>query len=381
MTEYQESDLIRLAKRDHNTKRVYLLVNPLQGKHIPVSPTRSLAMMEQLGRKVAQAHPEADLVIGFAETATAVAAAVAGMLGTLCFYLQTSREPAVAKAEVLSFQEEHSHATDQFLFTGGLRERIRQARKIVFVDDELSTGKTLINIIAQMRDTFPEMEEKPLVAASLINRLSGERTAELKARGVDCVALLQLPLRDYTEAVRGFGIDPALPAATEGAFETLPFQGETPDPRFGVEIRDYARRLDELCDKLIGEFGPRLSRGRVTLIGTEEYMLPGLLLGRRMEEAGLADSVRFHATTRSPIGICRDPAYPIHEGYLLPSFYETGRKTYLYNIEACDTAVLWTDAGDLRQAETAAGALAGVLARKGCGRVILIWEKTHVQHL
>ena len=35
---YTECELVRIAKRENNRKRNYLVVNPLQGKHIPVSP-------------------------------------------------------------------------------------------------------------------------------------------------------------------------------------------------------------------------------------------------------------------------------------------------------------------------------------------------------
>ena len=38
---YVESDLVRIAKRENNTKRNYLVVNPLQGKHIPVQPSKA----------------------------------------------------------------------------------------------------------------------------------------------------------------------------------------------------------------------------------------------------------------------------------------------------------------------------------------------------
>ena len=49
MNSYTKNDLLKLAKRHHNTKRTYLLVDPLQGKHIPVSPTESLKMLGTLG--------------------------------------------------------------------------------------------------------------------------------------------------------------------------------------------------------------------------------------------------------------------------------------------------------------------------------------------
>ena len=40
MHPYTAADTLRIAKRYNNPKRSYLLVNPLQAKHIPVSPRR-----------------------------------------------------------------------------------------------------------------------------------------------------------------------------------------------------------------------------------------------------------------------------------------------------------------------------------------------------
>ena len=74
--DYTADDVLRVARRHRNEKRSYLLVNPLQGKHMPVAPGRALTMMKALGEKVAAAHPAARLVIGFAETATAIGAVV-----------------------------------------------------------------------------------------------------------------------------------------------------------------------------------------------------------------------------------------------------------------------------------------------------------------
>ena len=81
MHPYTAADTLRIAKRYNNPKRSYLLVNPLQAKHIPVSPAAALEMMGALGDQVAAKYPEARLVIGFAETATAIGAAVAARLG------------------------------------------------------------------------------------------------------------------------------------------------------------------------------------------------------------------------------------------------------------------------------------------------------------
>ena len=91
-TSYTKETTLRVAKRYRNAKRAYLLVNPLQAKHMPVSPTEALAMMRTLGAGLRQEFPGARLVLGFAETATALGAAVASRLGPDCAFLTTTRE-------------------------------------------------------------------------------------------------------------------------------------------------------------------------------------------------------------------------------------------------------------------------------------------------
>ena len=46
--EYTESELVKIAKRENNTKRNYLVVDPLQGKHIPVQPSKALTLFSSL---------------------------------------------------------------------------------------------------------------------------------------------------------------------------------------------------------------------------------------------------------------------------------------------------------------------------------------------
>lgn len=112
MSKYTAADVLLLAKRWQNAKRSYLLVNPLQAKHLPAAPDAALQMMQCLGQKVAVHYPQARLVIGFAETATALGAAVAACLAPDCVYLQTTRESMPQVKNWLNFQEEHSHAVE-----------------------------------------------------------------------------------------------------------------------------------------------------------------------------------------------------------------------------------------------------------------------------
>ena len=88
------------------------------------------------------------------------------------------------------------------------------------------------------------------------------------------------------------------------------------------------------------------------------------------EQTGLCATVRCHATTRSPIGICPDSAYPIRNGVLLPSFYGGDRKTYLYDLAAYDAALVVTDAPAAVDG-TACTRLAAALGQLGCPRLYL----------
>ena len=382
MSTYQASDLLRLAKRHHNVKRTYLLVDPLQGKHIPVSPGRALAMLRELGGAMAAAEPGIDLVIGFAETATAVAAAAAEGMGRPCRYVHTTREGFVSGPAV-EFREEHSHAVEQRLSLARLAGWIDGARAVAFVDDELSTGRTLMNVIDQLAAACPALREKPIVAASIISRLDGAHRAALAEHGVhSCVSLLHLPLEDYTEAVRGYDIVGAEPpSGPRLPVPEIALPPSTGDARLGVDLMPWLDALRASAKDLLDALRPRLAGKRVTVLGTEEYMLPGLVLGEALEREGVAKRVRFHATTRSPIGICGAEGYPIQSGWRLHSFYDRERTTFIYDLEPCDAAVILTDSPDGEASALAAADLAAALRERGCGDVILLREACHVQHL
>ena len=73
---------------------------------------------------------------------------------------------------IFSFFEEHSHAIEQKIVADNLDYYFSQTNTIVFVDDEFTTGKTLINMINCLKEHCPSIAGKRIVAASIINRLS-----------------------------------------------------------------------------------------------------------------------------------------------------------------------------------------------------------------
>ena len=60
---YTERNLVRIAKRENNQKRKYLVMNRLQGKHIPVKPHEALAMFQALANQLREQYNEERLLV------------------------------------------------------------------------------------------------------------------------------------------------------------------------------------------------------------------------------------------------------------------------------------------------------------------------------
>lgn len=378
---YTKHDVLRLGARYHNTKRNYLLINPLQGKHIPASPTECITMFHNLGEQLKEKYPDTNLVVGFAETATAVGAGIASVFG--CNYICTTREdyPDHNKIE---FLEEHSHAAEQVLLTDNLAKYIAQTNTIIFVDDELSTGKTMCNIMKQLMSCYPELSEKTIVVASLINRVSEENLQKMAELGIECESLVYIPNTDYTAKadkmlpyIQGAKTTPKPSDCTIHLNEMISPLSKQNSPRTGVNITQYENTCLQVARSVYENNRNLLEKSdHIEVIGTEECMYPAILLGQYLENNGL--SVVTHSTTRSPIGIAPDlKNYPITNGYTLPSFYDDARQTFIYNMTKrqntdTNTVILVTDASDMVSESAAFTAFMNLMAETNTTNVITV---------
>jgi len=124
-----------------------------------------------LGAAVAaQLHGPAALVIGYAETATGLGHCVAEALGADCLH-STRREHAHVRPSA-GFEEVHSHATGHLLVPEDAALLTRRG-PFVLVDDELSTGATALNTIAELHRLQPR--EQYIVAALVDVRTASDR--------------------------------------------------------------------------------------------------------------------------------------------------------------------------------------------------------------
>ena len=345
---------ITVEHRSNNSKRDFLFCNRIQGKHIPASPIQINTMVEDL---VKQIKPRIEgykvAVVGFAETATCLGNIVAEKLN--CSYvMQTTREDCSPHRQLIEFEEEHSHATEQKLY--GKLHKLSYADYILFVEDEISTGKTILNFIDKFKQLKPGLKYG---VASICNWQTPENRQKFADRNIDVFALVLGEIADInakmdtdilsSEDKRGgtsekenYNIDITDIKAASLTAPTikkplLHFLYERTGHKYNdvyytvLEI-NIARHFHFLEDKT----------GSVLVLGTEEFMYIPYRVG--MYLSSTHKDVKVHATTRSSIDIMKDPDEPgLNSKFSLHSAYDTDRNTYVYNLDKYDQVLVITD--------------------------------------
>ncbi|XUZ95521.1 phosphoribosyltransferase [Streptomyces araujoniae] len=170
-------ELLGLALR-RNPKRAHLLVSNVLGKHVPQKPAVVYGAGYGLGERVrallGAEEARRAVVLGYAETATGLGHAVADGLRDAP-YLHSTRRPVAGVAPAGGFEEAHSHATshlllpeDPELLAGGA-----EASTLVLVDDEFSTGNTVLNTIRALHESHPR--ERYVIVALVDMRSPADR--------------------------------------------------------------------------------------------------------------------------------------------------------------------------------------------------------------
>ncbi|MFD3532294.1 phosphoribosyltransferase [Streptomyces sp. NPDC058664] len=239
--------LLGLALR-RNPKRAHLLVSSVLGKHVPQRPSVVYGSGLDLGRRVRALLGDEEaaraVVLGYAETATALGHAVADGLG-LAPYLHSTRRPVPGVARAGGFEESHSHATSHLLLPEDPK-LLAGDGPLVLVDDEFSTGNTVLNTVRALHERYPR--DRYVVVALVDMRSPADLgrleafAAEIDAR-VDLVSgaagTVRLPEgvlekgqalvaeyeRPYEPATPATGPDRAPAEGTAGAHETAGAEG------------------------------------------------------------------------------------------------------------------------------------------------------------
>ncbi|MEU3218032.1 phosphoribosyltransferase domain-containing protein [Streptomyces sp. NPDC006971] len=426
-------ELLGLALR-RNPKRAHLLVSNVLGKHVPQKPSVVYGAGFELGRRVRALLGEAEarraVVLGYAETATGLGHAVADGLG-VAPYLHSTRRPVDGVARAGGFEESHSHATSHLLLPedpallaggrgdgeapGAVAEQSSAAAgaPLVLVDDEFSTGNTVLNTIRALHERYPR--GRYVVVALVDMRSPADRVrlaafaAEIGAR-VDLVArcsgTVTLPdgvlekgralVAAQEEAGSGGreAQSPGLEAESSGPETDSPH----PDPdspgseavvgterrtctrvdlRWPAGVPDGGRHgftpahravleraLPAMADRVAAALG---GARRVLVLGFEELMYAPLRLAAALEERTDAE-VRYSTTTRSPVLAVDDPGYAIRSRLVFPAHDNPADgpgDRYAYNVAGAgfDAVVVTVDsAADTPELHAPDGLLARLAA-------------------
>lgn len=341
---FASGELFGLAKRENNNKRKNLLVNRIQAKHIPAVPSQTLELFARLGDKVKNGinTEKKTAVIGFAETATAIGMAVAERIGGECFYIHTTRERIPSDLKITDFSEEHSHASEQLLYSLQGKDTFKGVSQIIFVDDELTTGKTILNFVNALKGIADDSCR--FFAASLINGMNEENSEKFDSLGIGVFYLVKIDdtLADMNEEIDVTAVSDIVPVQTGKKIFSICIDAETADMRTGCFAEGYAAGCERTVSKIVRLLEKALEGVKtIDVIGTEEFMYPAVILGQMLESRGY--EVRTHSATRSPIVPSSDSGYPLDMRCRLHSFYDRERTTYLYNLYKCDMTILLTD--------------------------------------
>lgn len=330
------ADLFRVAERI-NPKRSFLFVSTVLGRHIPVRPRDHFAAVTELVRRCERVRiPGPVLVIGYAETAVGLGAAVARGLaarrpGADLLYLSTTRHPVPGR-EWVRFSEGHSHATEHHVLRPDPHPALRSPDStLVLVDDETTTGDTFAALTGALLSAGLRFARVLLVT---LKDWSGGRAV----RAVEALRPgLPVTIVPLLSGVWSWAPDPAVPApelpGPVRPVGPLWAPGPAPSPRLGIS--DWA-------DPETGRLTAALGHAPETLvIGTGEHVWAPMRLAERLERDGAY--VRFVATTRSPILPCE----VIRHKVTFPDHFGLGVPMYLHNVPARPDArvVVMTETG------------------------------------
>ncbi|QNP72949.1 phosphoribosyltransferase domain-containing protein [Streptomyces roseirectus] len=364
--------MLGLALR-RNPKRAHLLVSNVLGKHVPQLPSVVYGHGFALGRRVREllgADAESAVVLGYAETATGLGHSVADGVGDVT-YLHSTRRPVAGVERAGGFEEAHSHATSHLLLPED-PELLAGEGPLVLVDDEFSTGNTVLNTIRDLHERYPR---RRYVVVALVDMRSEADAGRLDAFAGEIGARIDLVTTASGTVLLPEGV---LEKGQElvGRYESIAAEGNPLGARGCVEsaataawarpaptdphptnnitrvdlhwppgLPDGGRhgftahhriRLDAEVPAMAARLAEALPADatRVHVLGFEELMYAPLRLAHELERIADAE-IRYSTTTRSPVLAVDDPGYAIRTRLTFPAHDNPADgpgDRYVYNI-------------------------------------------------
>jgi hypothetical protein len=309
-------DLCGFAARN-NARRGFLVVSKVLGRHVPVKPSVMRRSFQDLAAMLDPDLKGPVLFVGMAETATCLGQGVheeyLEMTGRTDVATMHSSRQVMPGEVMLTFVEPHSHASDHLLYMPedeDVLDVVMNARTVVLVDDESSTGTTFVNLANALIGRIPSIER---IETVVLADWTGERKyLDDMPVPAGATSLLRGTLRWIPrEGVVKETVHP--PRGAMGRLEG--------DGGFGRKGRlDVAQETDALAD-VVHEAEPT----RYLVLGTGEFTYPPFRIAEELERRG--HDVVVQATTRSPVHV----GGAIGCAMTFSDNYGTGVANYLYN--------------------------------------------------
>ena len=352
---FSKEQLFVVGKRDNNKKRNFLFISKLLGKHLAVKPdvvkatgfllsslkynfnNNSFVDCIKNNCKPEYSNHAKDsdvLVIGFCETATALGLSVAASIDGAT-YIATTREPICNIKQLVTFEEEHSHASTHYMFSNDIN--LNDYKKIILVDDEITTGNSILHL---MQTIVENSHVEEISIMTILDWRSDEQIAKFN----DFALCHNVIVNVYSLISGKIDIDNSelyineMKSIIEGnekaiALSIFPkIEMSFPDKkryyledsgRFGITYKQICAIEDKskIAAKTISQY---LEPGsKVLVLGHGENIYIPSRIANALEELGL--DVSFKTTSRTPI-FC--------DGILfkdIQTFYHDGIKYHFYN--------------------------------------------------
>ncbi|PPQ34832.1 phosphoribosyltransferase domain-containing protein [Rhodoblastus acidophilus] len=308
--------LFGVAQR-RNPKRSFLFVSRVLGRHIPVAPS----VMRETYRTLANMIPGdllgPVLVVGMAETAIGLGAGIHDSYVTAsgrddAVFLATTRCD-LGTPLLTRFSEDHSHATSHLIHrpsSGQISDLVQNARTLILVDDEITTGRTIANLHSALIDAGLARVER-VVLATLTDWSNGDAARSLSENSTN-VSLLS---GRYNWTPHPAALIPEMPHVDVTGRSPHAPSVQRDWGRLGVRTHVVPR----VATTTAGE--------KILVLGSGEYVWPPFLLAEALEAAGAR--VKFSSITRSPIAT----GHAIETAFAFKDNYGLGIANFLYNVD------------------------------------------------
>ena len=154
--------LFDIAER-RNPKRAFLFVSHVLGRHIPVAPATMRAVYQRLADSFPDGSNGPVLLSGWRRLplASAPGCSTNSVNASISQFISPPRHPQQADL-LCEFKEAHSHATDHLIYLPRdreMRRRVLEAKTLVLIDDEATTGNTFINLLAALHPHLAHLQQ------------------------------------------------------------------------------------------------------------------------------------------------------------------------------------------------------------------------------